>query len=142
VLIIKIAAYFHSIQLPPIKEDDKCQNVSFPTCLFLLTLFSSLHLLKATIWSSWSLIKKCNKCLLRSITKLKLFLLLWQKSYPFANVKRNCHLIWKTFCHLDRAASIKTALQTYKLQTSLLKNGKTFSHLQMVKYVLPFQILP
>ena len=23
------------------------------------------------------------------------------KRYPFANVKNCCHLIWKTFCHLD-----------------------------------------
>ena len=34
------------------------------------------------------------------------------KGYPFANVKCVCHLIGKTFWHLDEANSIETALRT------------------------------
>ena len=41
-----------------------------PHVPFPFDVFSPLHLLKATSWSSWSLIKKCNKCLLRSITEV------------------------------------------------------------------------
>ena len=76
------------------------------------------------------------------------------KRYPFANLKFFWHLIWKTFCHLDRACSIKTDLQTCNLWTGQVvsymfvnwfwlnlfyPNGKKFSmsnvkknwHLQM-----------
>ena len=39
------------------------------------------------------------------------------KRYPFANVKKICHLIWKTFWHLDGANSMETAYWTCNLQT-------------------------
>ena len=53
------------------------------------------------------------------------------KRYPFENVKCFWHLIWKTFCHLDRTSSIKTDLQNCKLWT-----GQTVSQ----KFVDWFQL--
>ena len=52
------------------------------------------------------------------------------KRYPFANYNLFWHLIWKTFCHLDRANSIETDLQTFKLQT-----GRFITKLQVCKKV-------
>ena len=60
-----------------------------PHVPFPLAVFSPLHLLKATSWSSWSLIKKCNKCLLRSITEAVSSIMAkleMKKKYLFANV--------------------------------------------------------
>ena len=54
--------------------------------------------------------------------KQKAFLLSWQKSKWQKISICKCefffwHLIWNTFCHLDRACSIKTDLQTCNLWT-------------------------
>ena len=50
------------------------------------------------------------------------------KRYPFANVNSFWYRMWnKTFCHLDRANSIKTALQTCNLSTGLSLSYKSVS---------------
>ena len=86
---------------------------------------------------------------------LKLFLLLWQNlkwQNPFANVTNFCHLILKTFCRLDRANSIKTALQTCNLSTglSLSYNSLSWFWLNLQwhfvftfanEYILPIRLL-
>ena len=95
-----------------------------------------------------------------NITIKKAIFFYYEKSwngqrYPFSNMNYFWHLMWKTFCFLDRANSIKTNLQTYNLQIGQYNykyksvnqfwwnlpypNGKkfsrwnveTFSHLQL-----------
>ena len=61
---------------------------------------------------------------------LKPFLLLWKK-VKMANVKMFCHLIWKTFRHLDMANSIKTALWTCNLWTSKSVSYKSANWFQL-----------
>ena len=48
-----------------------------------------------------------------------------------ANVKMFCHLIWKTFIHLDMANSIKTALWTCNLWTSKSVSYKSANWFQL-----------
>ena len=69
---------------------------------------------------------------------------------PFTNANSFWHLIWKTFCHLDRTNSIKTYFRTCNLRTSQFinfkcvnqfwlnlqnQNGKKFFHIECQKFL-------
>ena len=52
---------------------------------------------------------------------------IWNGKIHWQMWKFFCHWILKTFCHLDRANSIKTALQTCNLSTGLSLSYKSVS---------------